>query len=408
MKILAQKTSSGAGNSAAPARFRRLRKARIVAMRSILLLLFALGFFLSVIPWGRAVMRSTLLIPAMLTASQPAPLLWSGEPIKHSQLTVPSLDGSVDLDLYAPATSTPLVSPVRGGILVISGVGDNRQVPQLINLFEGLAHSGMVVMNMTAPMLVQYDLSLNDVDAAVQSFKALSRLPALVGKHIGIISFSAGVPFACFAAADPRIRDDVAYVTAFGGYFNTKTLLRTFGRRAQDIDGRTVPWHPIDIPIQVLGNVSAHNFSPDEASTLRSALAPNSAPLTANDLARLSPGAQATYRLLTGRAPEQVDADIAALPPSMQNQLEELSPSRVVGQIHAPIFLLHDIADPSLPVTETRAFAAALTRLQHPHQYLELHIFDHVEVRTDLNIWPLLGDGMALFKLLNDMLALNS
>src|SRR6202022_3329685 len=100
------------------------------------------------------------------------------------------------------------------------------------------------------------------------------------------------------------------------------------------------------------------------------------------------------YRLLSGTAPNDVAANIARLPPAIQVQLDELSPSNVIGKIHAPIFLLHDRDDHSLPVTETRAFAAALTLLHHPHEYVELHIFDHVRVRSDLNATQLFGDGI--------------
>src|SRR5690348_2153092 len=53
--------------------------------RVLLALLFVLSFFLSVVPAGRALMRGAILLPGLLSATQPAPLLLAGEPIAHTQ-----------------------------------------------------------------------------------------------------------------------------------------------------------------------------------------------------------------------------------------------------------------------------------------------------------------------------------
>ncbi len=387
---------------------KRRTRIRVINMRVLLILLFALSFFLTVFPAGRAFTRSALLLPALLAGSQSGASSWSSEPIKHSQLTAKSLGGTINLDVYAPATPAPAITRVRSGILVIAGVGDNRQEPQLVNLMQSLAQTGIVAMSLTTPALSAYTLSSSDVDSTVQAFKILGHLPGMDGKQIGIISISGGVALACLAAADPRIRAAVSYVVAFGGYFNVKSLLRTFGRRAQDIDGKLVRFQPIDIPVQVLANTTGQYLAADERSTLVNAFADGAAPLTPDQISHLSPGAQALYQLLAGTAPNDVDANIAKLPAAMQAQLDELSPSRVVGQIQAPLFLMHDLDDPSLPVTETRTFAATLARLHHPYKYVELHIFDHVRVRSDLSAPQMLGDGWHLFDLLNTILSFNS
>ncbi len=375
-----------------------------ITLRIVLTLLCLIGFLLSILPWGRAIARSALLLPALVAASQPAPLITNGETVAHKQMTVPSRGGTVYLDVYEPEASVPLIASARSGVLIIPGAGDNRQVPQLINFSEALAHTVLVVMDMVTPTLINYDLSVQDSDAVVQAFQKLSHLPEMEGRRVGIMSFSAGVPLACFASIDPRIRDQVAYVTVFGGYFNTKSLLRAFGRRAIDIDGRTEYWQPTEVPILVLTNVITKVFSPDEHSRIVKALAPGGTRLTHTQIAQLSPAAQAAYQLLTGSAPDKVDANIAALPPTIQTELNELSPSRVITQIRAPIFLLHDRNDSSIPVTESRDFAAALTRLHHQHDYVEFHIFDHVQVRANLQLSQELTDGTRLFTILDELL----
>lgn len=379
-------------------------KKRHKSIRVLLSILFVAGVCFSIFPWGRSIIRSLFILPALISATQPGILISNGEAIKHTQMTISSQSGPVYLDVFMPTSADPLIKNARGGVLIVPGVGDNRQVPQLINLSEAFARTGLIVVDMTTPTLMDYDVSVQDTDATVQAFKKLESLPGMAGRHSGMIAFSGGVPLTCFAAADPRIKNDVAYVAAFGGYFDTTTLLETFGRRSITIDGKAEAWHPIDVPIQVLANMTIKNFSYNEQTTLKTALASNAQPLTTTQLQTLSPGAQAVYHLLKGDEPQKVASNMKLLPPDIQKLLADLSPKRVIKNIRAPIFLLHDRNDASLPVTETRAFDAALTRLQHKHEYVEFHIFDHVEVRSGLNLGQLIGDGFRLFSILDNLL----
>ena len=314
---------------AAPGRSRRSPR---LVFRIVLLLLFAAGFFLSCLPLGWATVRSALILPALLSTSQSAPLALAGDPIRHTQMKVSSATGTVNLDIYQPTAPAPLIATARSGILIIPGVGDNRRDPQLVNLSEEMARAGLVVMDMLTPALANYMITAQDSDATVQAFKALSHLPGMEHSHSGIIAFSGGVPLACFAAADPRIRTQVAYLTLFGGYFNTTSLLRAFGRRALDIDGKQEKWLPNIVPLQTISNIITQDFAQNEQDVISNAVSKHT-PLAANEISKLSPGAQAAYHLLVGDEPERVDANIAALPPAIHVQLAELSPGRVIQQI---------------------------------------------------------------------------
>ena len=68
--------------------------------------------------------------------------------------------------------------------------------------------------------------------------------------------------------------------------------------------------------------------------------------------------------------------------------------------MRAPIYLLHDRNDLYVPYTESRAFAAALTRLGHPHSYAEFSIFQHVEVKSGQGIGQTIHDGWSLYQIL--------
>jgi acetyl esterase/lipase len=326
--------------------------------------------------------------------------------VRHTSLTISSNTGPVYLDVYAPKQANPLLPGKRGAMLFIPGVGDNRTDPQLVNLDESLAENGVVVMNLTTTALINYDISPDDSDAVVRAFQRLSQWPGVDPKRIGIVGFSGGAPLGCLAAVDPRIRSQVAYVLDFGGYYNVVDVLRDFGRRAIVIDGKLEPWHPTSVPISVIANILSHVLPDPDASELQAAFDwQNATPLTPDERAALSPEGEAAYDLLSGDAPSRVNADIATLTAAGGDLLTALSPSSVVDQIRTPIYLLHDRGDTSLPVTEARDFAAALTRLHHPHDYVEVTIFDHTQVRSGLPIGEVLHDGSALARLLYELLS---
>jgi len=127
-------------------------------------------------------------------------------------------------------------------------------------------------------------------------------------------------------------------------------------------------------------------------------------PLSDDQVAQLTPSTQAAYHLLAGDQPDQAAANVAALSPEMHTLLAALSPSSVVQDINAPIYLLHDRSDIFVPFTESRDFNAALDRLGKPHQFVEFSIFQHVEVKSGLGLGPLLGDGLRLYRVVYSLL----
>jgi pimeloyl-ACP methyl ester carboxylesterase len=395
----------GAGLAPALAgKTRRRRRPGPIIARIALLIFFCTGFFLSVFPAGRAGLRTILSLPALLMASEPAPLTVLDEPVRRTSKTIPSRDGPVYLDIYTPTTPAPPIPGSRGGVVMIPGIGDNRNVPQLVNLSLALAHAGLVVINMTTPTLASYNLTAQDSDGVVQVFNLLAHMPGVSASKIGLIGFSGGGPIICFAAADPRIRDQVAFVALFGSYFNATSLLSAVGRRAVTANGQVQPWQPNPFPIQVLANVISATLPPSEGRALQNAFTPGGKPVTRQDLSHFSPATVAAYHLLAGDQPSRVDANLAALPPQAHALLDQLSVNRVLDQIRAPIYLLHDRTDTSVPFTESLDFAAALMRIHHPYDLAEFGIFQHVQVRADLGIEQLLSDSPRLFRILNEVL----
>ncbi len=372
--------------------------------RVALALCFLAGFASSVLPAGRTAVRALAILPGLLSASLPqwqAPVV---EPITHNQTTLPSASGTVFLDVYAPATGAPPVPGNREGMLVITGVGDNRQEPQVVNLLQTLARSGLVVMNVTTPALLADRVDAGDKDAVVQAFRLLQHWPGVGSARVGIFGVSAGGSLVCLAAADARIRDQVTFVALLGSFFDTTTLLETLGRRAQEVDGKLQPWQPVAVPLQALSSTIAPALPDNDGMVLVNAFASYPAgALTSDQLAQLAPQSAAIYHLLAGDQPGRVAANLAALTPALRTLLAGLSPSTVVDQLRAPIYLLHDRNDQFVPVTESREFAAALAGLHHSYDFAEFGIFQHADVRANASVSQLLGDGRSLFRLLSEV-----
>jgi hypothetical protein len=403
-------TRQGIDTGSPRAKPRRTLKLGQRAAQVALAFLLAAGCFLSLFPWGRALTRSALLLPAVISASEPAPLVLAGDPVRFRRLTLSSAIGPVFLDIFEPATPPPPIPGGREAIIVVVGAGDNRAVPQLVNLLQAFAHEGIVVVNVGTPKLFQYKVSARDGEAVVQAFELLEHWPGVDPHHIGIITFSVGDELACVGAADPRIRDRVAFLGMLGGYVDVRSLLRTVGRRAQDIDGQTQPWHPISTDLYTLANSVSILLLPTENKLLQKAFPLNNfaPPLTAQQQTQLSPGIAAYYHLLEGDEPGRVDQNLNALSPQMKALLIQLSPLSVIDQIRAPIHLLHDRNDSSIPFTQAQEFAAALARLHHSYDFAAYGIFSHVLVKSNLDLKQVLGDGSKLLGVMTSMLLVGS
>lgn len=372
--------------------------------RIVLVVAFLLGAVTTLIPQGRGALRAAMLLPALVSASQPTILTFNGDDVRHTSLIVQSQGGPVYLDVYEPAAPTPPIPGAREGVVIIPGVGDNRHEPQLVNLAEAMARVGIVAMLMTTDTLIAYELLPKDADAVSQAVLRLQSWPGVGANRVGIVGFSAGGALASLAAAEPQMQGHIAFLTFFGGFFNAESLLADVGRRALIVDGAEQPWQPDPVPLLVLANTVATALPAQEAAILTSAFTDGVSPLSTDQLNQLSPSAQAAYHLLAGDQPGQAEANVAALSPEMHTLLAALSPSSVVQDITAPIYLLHDRSDIFVPFTESRDFNAALDRLGKPHQFVEFSIFQHVEVKSGLGLGPLLGDGLRLYRVVYSLL----
>jgi dienelactone hydrolase len=261
------------------------------------------------------------------------------------------------------------------------------------------------------PALFNYQVEAGESDAVVQAFELMEHWPGVNPQHIGIITFSVGSLSVYEAAADPRIRDKVAFLAILGGYADVTSLLRVVGARSQIVNGQAQRWEPITTTAYVLYRSVSYLFSPADQKLFEEAF-PFTVnfppPLPAAKVAQFSPVAAAYYHLLEGDQPGNVDRNLAALSPPLKALLTRLSPLSVISQVHAPIHLLHDRNDPAIPCSQDLEMAAALARLHHPYDLTAYSIFSHVEINLNSTLSQMVGDGSRLLGVLTAIMQVGS
>jgi acetyl esterase/lipase len=362
--------------------------------RSTLVFLFLVGSYLSLFPSGRGTLRAAHLLPDLIGLSNSA----SRAGIRQREQAIDVDHGKVLLTLYEPTAAPPVIPGSRSAMIIVAGVGDNRANAQLVNLQISLAQRGVIVLSLATTTLINFTLTPGDRNAVVAAYTFLEQQPGVNSNAIGIIGFSAGGALVSLGAADPRIRDRVAFIALLGSYFDTTQLLADVGHRAlRDIQGNyTQPWHPnVIVPYALAKSVA--DLLPDGESSLISAAFHTDMPISRQTLGSFSPAGAAIYHLLRGDEPDRVDSNIARLTPAMHLRLEALSPQSIAGDIHAHIYLLHDRHDEFVPYTETVDFGNWLTAHHRDHTAVLFDLFQHAEVRSGVPFGTLVADGTRLF-----------
>src|SRR5579883_1160896 len=83
--------------------------------RVVLVALALVGLFFSIVPSGRAALRAVMVLPGFVAARPLAPVVASGEPIRHVSFTITSKAGPVYLDVWEPTTAAPPIPGARQG-----------------------------------------------------------------------------------------------------------------------------------------------------------------------------------------------------------------------------------------------------------------------------------------------------
>ena len=291
----------------------------------------------------------------------------------------------------------------RAGLLVFLGANAaGADDPEVVNLGNALARAGFAVMYYWSPTMgEQAQIDAGEIANIVAAFEHLRRQEFVDPQRVGLAGFSVGASFALVAAADPRIADDIDFVNAFGGYYDTSDLLvQIAAGRAIYADGEA-PWEVDKLTRRVYDNML--NDALDELAHREGARAYANGsyhPLQPNVSAEEAVAGQS---LLAG-----VDSIAEArrlyeqLPAEFRQRVDSISPSQYVGQWSGltAMRVMHDRGDPLIPAGESRRLVNALQQRRPDISvyYTETDIFSHVRPDADRDLKSLLKGVGQLYR----------
>lgn len=359
--------------------------------RLALLAVAMLALVLLAHPVGVAV-RVALLIPNLFPISPVRPLLWLTAQPQREEVAYEGGGIPVETDLYHPD------APGRyGATLFLLGVNPlDRRDPIVVGVAEGLARTDLAVLIHDSPELKAGRVVPQEAEAIVAAFRFVSDRPYVDPGRVGFAGFSVGSSLSLLAAANPAIRDQVAFLNAFGGYADAVDLLKEILARRVPADGPGRPW-PVEPQSRFLFARQLVDALPLESDRAilesldlgESQLAPN------GRLASLSPAARQVHALLTNPDPDDAVRAVDALPRPSLERLRSLSPLPLVRELRTRLFLMHDRGDAYIPYEHSRRLAAAAEPARTVHT--EFAIFQHVVPTGTADLALFLGDLARLF-----------
>jgi len=371
-----------------------LRRFVVVGMRraflAVVVLVSLLTIFMAVTPQGKAAFRAALFVPQVLDVPfKPQPWL-TGDPVRH-EVTYPQETGTGVADVYRIPDSER-----RAAVLLFLGANAaGRDDKDVVNLGEALARSGFVVMFHWSPtMALQHNIDPAEIDKLVRAFQFLEQQEWVDPERVGIGGFCVGASFSLVASADPRIRDRVRFVNAFGPYFDAGDLLFQVVTRSRLDQGVRTPWQPNRLTLKVFANelIETLDDSVDIELLTDKYLRGES-----TDAQPMTSAGQTVARLLEGVSPEEATGLYLTLPEEFREAMDQVSPSRYLDDIKAKLLVLHDRDDGLVPSAESRRLAAAMAD-RGGVRYTELLSFDHVRPTSGSGAWLLIKEGFKLYR----------
>jgi dienelactone hydrolase len=364
-----------------------------------LLALFLLLFCSQTRP-GRAGFKSLLLVPQLIPNASFKPLEWFTIGPHRQEVTFPTASGTGVADIYRIEDGRE-----RAGVILFLGVNPaGRDDTRVVNLGQALARAGFVVMIPWSEKMVQRRLDTDSPGDLVSAFLYLRGRPDVDDRRVGMGGFCVGGSMALVAAADPRIRDDVAFVNSFGGYYDAFDLVVQVAGRTRFFNGNETAWQPSEQTRDVLTTELLEGIEDAHERDLVRELLAQEGGATSRQLEGLSRQGRAVYSLLHGVGLEEARKAAADLPPASLALLDSVSPSAVVGGIGARVLIMHDREDDNVPSEESRRLADALVERGNL-RYTEFSFFQHMDPTRRVGIFTFIGEAFKLYRHLYDIVA---
>jgi dienelactone hydrolase len=313
-------------------------------MRGFVVVLAALAIILVVWRPARVAGQALLLLPALFPAAPMDPLsLVTPAPTRERHVFAYTA-GQVEAELFRPADKGR-----HGAMILLLGAGDLPRSDLAVHFAEGLARLGVVTLVPESSGMLAERLTFDEVDAIRSSLDFLDKQADVDASRVGLLGLSASGGLSIVAAGQPDLRDRIRFVNSFGSYSDASTLLLDVASRSVDVGGTVRPWQPEGRTVQVVANAL------DDAGV----------PAAIRD------------ELVRGTTRARALQLLSVMPAQLAQRLARVSPTTYLSQIHAHLYLMHDMDDSFIPFTESRALAANAPA-GVVQRYTEFSIFAHV------------------------------
>lgn len=295
---------------------------------------------------ARIALQALALLPALFPGAPLDVLAPLTAAPSHEQRAYGYVGGDVTADLVVPSGAH---GETHGALIMLLGAGDLPRSDVAQHLADGLARLGVVVLIPESTGMREERLRFDEVDAIRKSVAVLGDVPSVDTRRIGILGLSASGGLSIVAAGQPDLRDRLRFVNSFGSYADASSLLVDVASRSIVVDGRERAWNPEPRTLEVVANALADTgFSADAQAEL------------------LAGTSRARARELLDAAGAKVSARLA-----------QVSPTTYLADVHARVYLMHDLDDTFVPFTESRELAARAPPGLIA-RYTEFSIFAHV------------------------------
>ena len=296
-----------------------------------------------------AIVKSALLLTEVLPQVPIKPLASLGNPIRQERTTYSGADPALVGDLYVPVGEGPY-----GAILIYLGIASPADDPYAQALVRGLAQQGTVVLIHQSRRMEAGIIDPSEIEGIIEALHYLRERPDVDRERMGILGFSVGSGLALRAAADPRIRDDVAFVHSFGGYFDAANVLSAVTTHQVVVNGKVESWVPDPLAASLFQHALLATVENEtERVQLQAALAGEAKPP-----AELSQRGRTLLALYANTDPRRT-REILAGDPTLVGWLEDISPAPAMSDVSARLYIAHDHADAFLPYSESLHLAEA-------------------------------------------------
>ena len=345
--------------------------------------------------WGRTGLHTALFVSQVLDFGVKPQGWFTGKPERQKVVYTQS-NGEAMADIYR-IIDEPVVQR-RAAVLIFLGANAaGREDKDVINLGSALARAGFVVMIHWSPtMALRYNIDPVEIENLVWAFQYLAAQDYVDPQRIGMGGFCVGASFTLVAAADPRIKDQVAFLNAIGPYYDARDLLlQTVSRSRFGEDGREA-WDPDITTIKVLANELVETLDDPIEQKLLEKIFLDQVQVAEQDLAGISTQAQVVRQILEGTSLEEAERLYETLPVEFRDGMEKISPSSYKDDLKARVMIMHDRNDRLVPSGESRRLVKAL--LEHGYvRYTELLTFDHVRPSGG-RIWDIAKEAVKLYR----------